>query len=75
MMPRWELTRHESIALLGGATVAWPLAARPQQPTLPVVGFLDGDSPDLYADPLRAYRRGLKETGPAPGQLRRSFEI
>jgi ABC-type uncharacterized transport system substrate-binding protein len=72
MMPCWELgrtmTRREFIALLGGATVAWPLAAHAQQPTLPVVGFLNGDSPDLYADILRAFRRGLKETGHVEGQ-------
>jgi ABC-type uncharacterized transport system substrate-binding protein len=62
------MTRREFIALLGGATVAWPLAAHAQQPTLPVVGFLNGDSPDLYADILRAFRRGLKETGHVEGQ-------
>jgi putative tryptophan/tyrosine transport system substrate-binding protein len=62
------MRRRELITLLGGATVAWPLAARVQQPTLPVVGFLDGDSPDSYADPLRAFRQGLKETGYVEGQ-------
>ena len=62
------MRRREFIALLGSATVAWPLAARAQQPTLPVVGFFGGDSADLTADLLRAFRQGLKETGYVEGQ-------
>jgi putative ABC transport system substrate-binding protein len=61
------MIRREFIALLGGATVAWPLGARAQQPTA-VVGFLNGDSPDFYADQLRTFREGLKETGYAEGR-------
>ncbi|MGB5184781.1 MAG: ABC transporter substrate-binding protein [Xanthobacteraceae bacterium] len=62
------MMRREFIALLGGATVAWPLAARAQQPTQPVVGFLGQSQTDLSADLLRAFRQGLKETGYVEGQ-------
>jgi putative ABC transport system substrate-binding protein len=62
------MRRREFITLLGGAAATWSLAAHAQQPTLPVVGFLDGDSPDSYVDPLRAFRQGLKETGYVEGQ-------
>jgi hypothetical protein len=57
------MRRREFITLLSGTCAVWPLAARAQQATTPVVGFLGSDSPELYADRLRAFRRGLKDAG------------
>ena len=56
------MKRREFIAVLGGAA-AWPVVARGQQSGMPVIGFLGSASPDWYADRLRAFRQGLKDTG------------
>jgi putative ABC transport system substrate-binding protein len=67
-MPFDELRRREFITLFGGTAVTWPLTARAQQPTMPVIGFLSGRSPTDSAATVAAFHRGLSEIGFSEGR-------
>ena len=62
------MRRREFISLLCSATVAWPLAARAQQPAMPVVGLVTGRSAEGSVTVAAAFRKGLNETGYAEGR-------
>jgi putative tryptophan/tyrosine transport system substrate-binding protein len=62
------MKRREFIALIGGAAAAWPFVAGAQQQEMPVIGFLNGGSPEKYEVLINAFIQGLKETGYIAGQ-------
>jgi putative ABC transport system substrate-binding protein len=62
------MRRRDFIKVITGSAAAWPLAARAQQPAMPVVGLLDQRSPDALGDRLRGFRQGLRESGFVEGQ-------
>ena len=63
-----HIGRRKFLATLGGAAVAWPIAARAQQPAIPVIGYLNNGSPESDTFRLTGLRRGLNETGYVEGR-------
>ena len=62
------MKRREFITLLAGVGATWPLVARAQQPTMPMVGYLGAGTPETWANVVAAFRKGLAETGYVEGR-------
>jgi putative ABC transport system substrate-binding protein len=62
------MRRRDFITLIGSMAVAWPLTARAQPPSMPVIGFLHGASPEPFAQLMATFREGLKDVGYVEGQ-------
>jgi putative ABC transport system substrate-binding protein len=62
------MRRRDFITLLGGAAAIWPVAARAQQPAVPVVAFVNGGAAPAFVDDVAAFRKGLNEAGYVEGQ-------
>src|SRR6516225_9523094 len=63
-----HIRRREFVVTLGSAAAVWPLAARAQQPAMPVIGFLGSESPLSFANRIAAFRHGVAEAGYVEGQ-------
>src|SRR5262245_31074111 len=63
-----HIERRKFLAALGGAAVAWPIAARAQQPAMPVVGFVSARTPEASLRSAGAFRKGLNDSGYVEGQ-------
>ena len=61
---------HETAGFIAGSggAAAWPIVGRAQQPVMPVIGFLHDQSPDFFADGMRGFHQGLKDTGYVEGE-------
>jgi hypothetical protein len=64
--------QRDFITIVGVVTFAWPLAARAQQPPMPVIGFLNSQSAEGYSEALHAFHQGLKAAGYIEGDLPQS---